>query len=124
MGRALILAISLLTAIGMGAGMGAGGGARAADPDGYYTIQGVGIETCEAWLGERLEDGAIAWYKQQWVLGYLTAFNRWAHDKEDIAAGLTSEQLFEWVDNYCQLNTRQTLALATEALIWSLRDRK
>ena len=121
MGRALILAISLLTATSLGA---LGFGARAADPNGYYTIQGVGIETCEAWLGERFEDGPIAWYKRQWVLGYLTAFNRWAHDGDDIAADLTSEQLFDWIDDYCQFNTRQTLSLATEALIWSLRDRK
>ncbi len=119
MGRALILATAILVLICLG-----GPGARAADPNGYYTIKGVGIETCEAWLGERYEDGPIAWYKQQWVLGYLTAFNRWVHKGSNIAGELTSEQMFDWIDDYCQRNIRQTLSLATEALVWSLRDRR
>lgn len=115
MRRALILAILLL--------LGPGTAARAADPSGFYTIQGVGIETCEAWLGERYKDSPITWYKQQWVLGYLTAVNRWVHDGDNVSGELTSEQLFEWLDDYCQRNPRQTLSLATEALVWTLRDR-
>ncbi len=119
MARALILATAILVLIGPG-----GPGARAADPNGYYTIQGVGIETCEAWLGERYEDGPIAWYKRQWVLGYLTAFNRWAYEDSNIAQELSNELMFDWIDDYCQRNIRQTLSLATEALVWSLRDRQ
>ncbi len=116
MGRALVLATTLL--------FGLGTAARAADPSGFYTIQGVGIETCEAWLGERYEDGPITWYKQQWVLGYLTAYNRWVHDGSNVSKELTSEKLFDWLDDYCQVNSRQTLSLATEALVWTLRDRQ
>ena len=69
MARALVVAVALL--------LSATATARAADPQGYYTIQGVGLENCEVWLGERLSDGPTAWYHQQWVLGYITAFNRW-----------------------------------------------
>lgn len=98
--------------------------AKAADPQGYYTIQGVGLESCTAWIGERAEPSGITWYKQQWVLGYLTAFNRWTHDGTDIAKGAEAESLFKWIDNYCQRNPRQVLSLATEALVWDLRDRK
>ncbi len=115
MARALIFAMALLVA--------AGTSSRAADPDGYYTIQGVGIETCEVWLGERQSDGPTAWYHQQWVLGYLTAFNRWVHDDSDVANKLPSDKLFTWLDEYCHRNTRQSLSLATEAMVWSLRDR-
>lgn len=97
---------------------------RAADPDGYYTIQGVGKDDCEAWLSERQSDGPIAWYTQQWVLGYLTAFNRWVYNGSDVATNLNSEKLFAWIDEYCHRNPRQNLSLATEALVWTLRDRQ
>ena len=31
--------------------------------------------------------------------------------------------LFTWLDEYCHRNPRQSLSLATEAMVWSLRDR-
>ena len=96
---------------------------RAADPDGYYTIQGVGIESCEAWLSERQADGAIAWYHEQWVLGYITAVNRWVHEESDVAVGIESAKLFEWIDEYCHRNPQENLSLATEALLWALDQR-
>jgi len=116
MARALVLAAALL--------MGAHAAARAADPEGYYTIQGVGIETCEVWLGERLSDGPTAWYHQQWVLGYVTAFNRWVHDGSDVALNLSTDKLFSWIDEYCHRNPEQSLSLATEAMVWELRQRE
>ncbi len=100
------------------------GTARAADPDGYYTIQGVGIETCEIWLGERQSDGPTAWYHEQWVLGYVTAFNRWEFERSNVSLNVSNEQLFTWIDEYCHRNPQQSLSLATEALVWALRERQ
>ncbi len=117
----------LLIVIALGSGLALGGAlepARAADKEGYYTIQGVGLETCLAWLGERAEQSPISWYKQQWVLGYLTAYNRWVYDGTDISGGQNAETLFEWIDDYCNRTPRQSLSLATEALVWNLRDLK
>lgn len=113
MARALTLALALLLLAPVTA--------RAADPDGYYTIQGVGLESCEIWLGERLSDGPTAWYHQQWVLGYFTAFNRWVHDGSNLTVNLPTDKLFEWLDEYCHRNPQQNLSLATEALVWALR---
>ena len=112
MARALVLAAALmLTAHAM---------ARAADPQGYYTIQGVGVENCEVWLGERLSDGPTAWYHQQWVLGYITAFNRWVHEDSNVAVNIGTDKLFEWLDEYCHRNPEKNLSLATEELIGQL----
>ena len=112
MARALVLSAALL--------LSASAPARAADPQGYYTIQGVGLETCEVWLGERLSDGPTAWYHQQWVLGYITAFNRWVYEGSNVAVNVGPDKLFEWLDEYCHRNPRQTLSLATEALVGQL----
>ena len=90
MARALVLAAALF--------LSSNAMARAADPQGYYTIQGVGVENCEVWLGERLSDGPTAWYHQQWVLGYITAFNRWVHEGNNVAVNIGTEKLFEWLD--------------------------
>ena len=90
MARALVLAAAFV--------LSANATARAADPQGYYTIQGVGLENCEVWLGERLSDGPTAWYHQQWVLGYITAFNRWVHDDSNVTINLPTDKLFEWLD--------------------------
>ena len=116
MARALVLAAAIL--------LSANSTAHAADPQGYSTIQGVGLENCEVWLGERLSDGPTAWYHQQWVLGYVTAFNRWVHDGSDVAINLPTDKLFEWLDEYCHRNTEQNLSLATEAMVWALRERQ
>ena len=112
MARALVLAAAMLVS--------AQATAHAADPQGYYTIQGVGQETCEVWLGERISDGPTAWYHQQWVLGYITAVNRWVHDGDNVALDVGTDKLFEWLDQYCHRNPRQNLSLATEALVEKL----
>ncbi len=112
MARALVLAAVLL--------LGANAAARAADSQGYYTIQGVGLETCEVWLGERLSDGPTAWYHQQWVLGYVTAFNRWVYKDTNVAVNVGTDKLFAWLDEYCHRNPQENLSLATEALVGQL----
>ena len=119
MARCLVAA-GLLLAVGLSL---PGGPLRAADPQGYYTIQGVGLESCEVWLSERRSDGPTAWYHQQWVLGYLTAYNRWVHNGDDVTDGIETDKLFNWLDEYCHRNPQQNLSLATEALSWALRER-
>jgi hypothetical protein len=112
MTRALVLAAALILSVNAAG--------RAADPQGYYTIQGVGQESCEIWIGERLANGPTAWYHQQWVLGYITAFNRWAYDGSNVAVNVGPDKLFEWLDEYCNRNPQQNLSLATEALVGQL----
>ena len=90
-------------------------------------VQGVGQESCEVWLDERqtaLATGTPAWYHEQWVLGYITAFNRFVHDDSDVAVNLSEEKLFAWLDQYCSENPQQILSVAAEALISELRNRQ
>lgn len=112
MARAFLLVVTLLA--------GASATARAADPRGYYTVQGVGLESCEIWLGERRANGPTAWYHQQWVLGYITAFNRWAYNGSNVAVNVGTDKLFAWLDEYCNHNPKQNLSTATEELVAKL----
>ncbi len=91
------------------------------------TVQGVGQQSCEVWSDERqtaLATGTLAWYHEQWVLGYITAFNRWVHDDSDVAVNLSDDKLFAWLDQYCAENPQQILSVAAEALISELRNRQ
>lgn len=112
MARAYILAAALFLSASATAG--------AADSQGYYTIQGVGQESCEIWLGERRSNGPTAWYHQQWVLGYITAFNRWVYDGSNVAVHVAPDKLFGWLDEYCNRNPQKNLSLATEELVAKL----
>jgi hypothetical protein len=112
MARALVLAAAFL--------VGAHTAAGAADSRGFYDAQGVGQESCEIWIGERLSNGPTAWYHQQWVLGYVTAFNRWAYDGRNVADNVGPDKLFAWLDEYCHHNPQQNLSSATEALVSKL----
>ena len=112
MARAFVLAVALL--------LGTHAIAGAADSQGNYAVQGVGQESCEIWLGERLANGPTAWYHQQWVLGYITAFNRWTYDGTNVAAKVGPDKLFLWLDEYCHRNPQQDLSSAAEALVAQL----
>ena len=69
------------------------GGAEAADPSGTYTTFGTGNITCETWLEDRKKDDAPKWQRQEWLLGYLSAYNNWAHSGQNVAEGRDNKRL-------------------------------
>ncbi len=58
--------------------------------------------TCAQYTSAR-RDGRAADI-QNWIAGWLTAYNRAADDTYDITGKLTVEGVFAWVDEYCEKN--------------------
>ena len=112
-GVALFLAATLLLSVNPTAR-----GQGSLDP-----VMGVGQESCEIWLTERRDassSGSRAWFHEEWVLGYITAANRWVHDGKDLASDVDNDRLFEWLDGYCRDDPKQSLSVAAEALVLKL----
>lgn len=93
------------------------GAAAAFDGDGRYTVHGSGASSCRDWVIDRRIDDAGAWQLQQWVLGYLTAYNEWVRGKADIVEGLDAEGALAWIDTYCGGELDRTLGDALGALV-------
>lgn len=114
----MLMRIFLLAAL---CGLLLNGGAEAADASGTYTTFGTGNITCERWLEDRKKDDAPKWQRQEWLLGYLSAYNNWVHRGQNVAEGRDDKSLFAWIDTYCREHTGDLLATATENLILNLK---
>jgi len=53
----------------------------------------------------------------QWLQGFLSGYNRYGPQTEDIARGIDGPRLLSWVDNYCRLHPTKDFAGAATALI-------
>ena len=114
----------VLIALALWALLGTPAPANAAEGVGRIPTElGPGVKSCHRWMEERKLDGAAAWQYQQWLLGYVSAYNRWVITGRDVTAGQTADGLFEWIDGYCQKNPMTTFANATDALIEHLNKR-
>ena len=91
--------------------------AAAFDADGTYIVHGTGQAPCSEWTADRMIAGAGAWQLQQWLLGYLTAYNEWVRGGADIAGSLGAEGVFTWVDDYCGRDRTRKLSEAVQALV-------
>lgn len=64
---------------------------------------------------------------QNWVLGYLSAYNNFKSSSGNVTGatpGRTdNEGLFAWIDSYCGSHPLDTVSIATEALIQDLEAR-
>ncbi len=122
-----------------------------AEAQGTYAIYGVGKNSCGMWLEGRdkfagksavpvSETGALAVtdagalavtrMREQWVIGYVSAFNLWGPWPEgwpevrDIGKGTDEAGMLVWIDNWCRDNPLEQVASATEVLIGHLRERQ
>lgn len=103
------------------AGLAISAAAGAADKSGSYTAFGAGNNTCESWLKERGKGEPRAWQLQQWLLGYVSAYNNWVHKGQNVADGSNAKEMFAWVDEYCADRSRDMLATVVEELILDLK---
>ena len=106
---ALIASLSISTA------------AVAADKLGSYTTFGAGNNNCESWQKEREKGDPRAWQLQQWLLGYVSAYNNWVHKGRNVADGTNASGMFAWIDKYCADRPRDMLATVVEELILDLK---
>ena len=90
---------------------------QAYDPDGTYVVHGSGQTTCREWLIDARIGDSGAWQLQQWVLGYLTAYNEFVRGPADIADGMGADGVFNWIDTYCGASQGDNLGQAVRAMI-------
>ena len=105
------------------AGLAISAAAVAADKSGNYTAFGAGNNTCESWLTERGKGEPQAWQLQQWLLGYVSAYNNWVHKDRNVADGTDAKGMFTWVDKNCADRPRDLLATVVEELILDLKGK-
>ncbi len=96
-------------------------GAAAFDADGSYVVHGTGQSPCSEWSVDRMVAGSGAWQLQQWVLGYMTAYNELIRGSADIAGEAGAEGVFAWLDDYCGGAPATTLSVAVQDFIRAKR---
>ena len=89
--------------------MAGGYAAEAAEGRSQFMVLGAGFSSCESWTTDRSADGPSSRFKEQWVLGYVTAMNNWVLPADRGAARNLAEEagpegLFDWMDEYCDDN--------------------
>src|ERR1700760_695021 len=92
-------------------------GALAQTPRGSHAI-GAGSLPCSDWTVARganraLEEGA-------WVLGFLSGFgSAWLGrpEKVDPLNAVTADEIFSWMDNYCEARPRDPITRAALAFV-------
>lgn len=99
------------------------GSVGAIDARGDYAIYGPGLAPCSQWLREREIKSALAMQDQSWVIGYVTAYNRWVSKKTSVVGDQEPRALYAWIDDFCTANSKETLAGAAESLILEMMNR-
>jgi hypothetical protein len=90
-----------------------------------YAVLGAGSRPCGDWLRTRSQAAPDSAVLQSWVLGYITSVNANVLTvTQDVSAGMTSEGLFAWIDNYCADHPLDSIARAAGGLLDYLRTKK
>ncbi len=96
----------------------------AADKDGAYVSFGVGTSSCTGWTTARAADDVRTVQYQEWLLGYISAYNNWVHKGQNVAGNMDKKGIFAWINNYCRENGADLLAQAAENLMLDLKGGK
>ena len=84
-----------------------------------YNRLGAGTASCGMWAAFRREGStsARALSSEQWVLGFIDGITEESGDTLDPFNGVEAENVWEWIDNYCQANPLKSIAEAASAFI-------
>ena len=117
MRRALIALITLvlLDATGMQAH---------SDNRGGFTVLGIGNKSCGSWVSDRKSKSGVDLIDVAWALGFLSAYNQFGPEPDDVTAQTDVNGIAGWIDNYCTDHPLDTVSLATQALINELNKRR
>jgi len=91
--------------------------AAASDEDGGYIAFGVGLKSCQAFVRDFHENKWSKVINMQWINGYLTAFNKFIYDGENVAENMDVAERERWILDYCNRNSAKDLEQATTELI-------
>ena len=84
------------------------------------TVMGLVPNSCGTWTQVRSTRETQAY--QSWVLGFLSGANL-AFGNPDFLAGVDTNAVHAWIDNYCRAKPLDGLPMAVQALTNELRDR-
>ena len=102
--------------------------AQAAEGRSQFMVLGAGYASCESWTNDRSADGANSRFKEQWVLGYITAMNNWILPADrgaarDLAEDAGVDGIFAWMDDYCAANPLANVGNAVALLGVEYQDK-
>ena len=103
--------------LGLALGLSVAGGAAAMDAQGKYTVYGSGQVGCGQWTKQRTYGGTLTQQDQHWVLGYVTAYNRWVSKERSVLGDMEVNDIVAWMDEFCGQNPKESLTGAVESLI-------
>ena len=89
-----------------------------------YNIMGISGKSCGDWTTERKK--GESWEvvaRMSWVLGYVTAVNRFGPWSSNVAAGTDANGLLAWIDNYCTQHPLEDIETAGGLLVAELGQR-
>jgi len=102
--------------------------AEAAEARSQFMVLGAGFSSCESWTTDRGADSPNSRFKEQWVLGYVTAMNNWVLPADRGAARNLAEEdgvegLLDWMDDYCDDNPLVNVGNAVALMASEFQDR-
>jgi hypothetical protein len=117
MRRALLalVTLALIEATGAQAHSAGGGG---------FTVLGIGNKSCGSWVSDSKSKNGADLVNEAWVLGFLSAYNEFGPEPDDVTAQTDVNGVAGWIDNYCTGHPLDTVSLATQALINELNRRR
>ena len=87
-----------------------------------YHNFGAGVDSCGTWLAEK--GTMLGNLNNMWVLGFITAFNRYALVTDrNVALGTNADGMVAWIDNYCRAHPLDSIATTAENLTGELQAR-
>jgi hypothetical protein len=92
------------------------GAAHAADRHGNFVIRGTGAKSCAQWLEDKKDD-AIHSLNSGWVLGYVTALNRYHVKKADVLSDTDPVGFLGWIDKYCAEHPAEELIVVVDTFV-------
>jgi hypothetical protein len=88
------------------------GSAQARDPEGRYAVFGTGSMACWEWIDAWRGTQASTARLNQWVMGFITAFNAFQHSGQNVLEGQDPGVAIQWIDTYCHENNDANVAEA------------
>ena len=94
--------------------------AHGEDDDGIYIVKGAGSTSCERYVSDVESHEQMFLLGFSWIQGYLTAYNNFVFDGQDLASGVDSATIRKWLNNHCRNRPGDDLAGAANALVNTL----
>ncbi len=97
---------------------GSGGNYIVSGDTGDYLVLGTGGKSCGAFLENKKKEQLIHSINMSWVLGYITGYNKTL--KKVVGSNIDVPAMSQYLINYCEKNTLDSLESAAADLIKAL----